>query len=157
MSLAKITESFLSWVNLDHAALTILNSYMTYIRRPLKTISLIRSVQYSSIYKQYFVGSTKILLPVRCLLLFWCCFQVLPSLLEKKDGILLQELERRWSNHKTMTFWLSRFFHYLDRYFTTIQKLPSLKEISSSSFYDLVIEDLCRSQTSDYLFHESRL
>ncbi|XP_060668535.1 cullin-1 isoform X1 [Ziziphus jujuba] len=64
--------------------------------------------------------------------------KVLPSLLGKKDEILLQELERRWQNQKTMTYWLSRFFGYLDRYFTTIQKQPSLREISSLSFYDLV-------------------
>ncbi|KAF3456198.1 hypothetical protein FNV43_RR00848 [Rhamnella rubrinervis] len=68
--------------------------------------------------------------------------KVLPSLRGKEDGNLLQELERRWSNHKTMIYWLSRFFGYLDRYFTTERKLPSLKEISFLSFYELVFGEM---------------
>lgn len=41
--------------------------------------------------------------------------QVLPSLKEHRDERLLQELYRRWNNHKLMVRWLSRFFNYLDR------------------------------------------
>ena len=41
--------------------------------------------------------------------------QVLPSLLELRDEMLLRELYQRWNNHKLMVRWLSRFFNYLDR------------------------------------------
>lgn len=42
---------------------------------------------------------------------------VLSSLREKHDEFMLRELVKRWANHKLMVRWLSRFFHYLDRYF----------------------------------------
>jgi len=41
--------------------------------------------------------------------------QVLPSLHEHRDEVLLRELLTRWNNHKVMVRWLSRFFNYLDR------------------------------------------
>ena len=41
--------------------------------------------------------------------------QVLPSLREHRDEVLLKELLKRWNNHKVMVRWLSRFFNYLDR------------------------------------------
>lgn len=41
--------------------------------------------------------------------------QVLPSLREHRDEVLLRELYQRWCNHKLMVRWLSRFFNYLDR------------------------------------------
>ncbi|XWS53641.1 hypothetical protein CRYUN_Cryun10bG0018200 [Craigia yunnanensis] len=63
---------------------------------------------------------------------------VLPSLQGKKDEALLQELEKRWSNHKIMTRWLCRFFHYLDRYFVVARKVPPLQEVGLLSFYNLI-------------------
>lgn len=41
--------------------------------------------------------------------------QVMPSLREHRDEVLLKELYNRWQNHKLMVRWLSRFFNYLDR------------------------------------------
>ncbi len=41
--------------------------------------------------------------------------QVLPSLREHREEVLLRELFARWGNHKLMVRWLSRFFNYLDR------------------------------------------
>lgn len=41
--------------------------------------------------------------------------QVLPALRSHSDEYLLKELYKRWSNHKVMVRWLSRFFNYLDR------------------------------------------
>jgi hypothetical protein len=61
---------------------------------------------------------------------------------EKKDEILLRELLRRWSNHKTMTIWLAKCFHYLDRYHIPRKGLPSLEEIGFLSFYHLVGDDI---------------
>jgi cullin 1 len=58
--------------------------------------------------------------------------QVLPSLREKHDEFMLRELVQRWSNHKVMVRWLSRFFYYLDRYFIT-RSLTPLKEVGLAS------------------------
>nr|XP_043640334.1 cullin-1-like [Erigeron canadensis] len=67
---------------------------------------------------------------------------VLPSLKEKHDEFMLKELLIRWSNHKIMTRWLSRFFHYLDRYFIQRRSLPTLKEVGLTCFRDLVYKAL---------------
>ncbi|KAK9065572.1 hypothetical protein SSX86_014973 [Deinandra increscens subsp. villosa] len=67
---------------------------------------------------------------------------VLPSLREKHDEFMLRELVRRWSNHKVMVRWLSRFFHYLDRYFIARRSLPPLNEVGLSCFRDLVYKEV---------------
>ncbi|XP_039071305.1 cullin-1-like [Hibiscus syriacus] len=64
--------------------------------------------------------------------------QVLPSLQGKEDEALVKETVKRWSNHKVMTRWLVRFFHYLDRYFAPKRKLPTLQDSALLSFYNLV-------------------
>ncbi|KAL5065405.1 hypothetical protein RYX36_027142 [Vicia faba] len=69
---------------------------------------------------------------------------VLPSLQEKKDELLLRELLRRWSNHKTMTIQLSKFFLYLESDILSYRRLPSLPETSFLSFYNLVYDRLNR-------------
>ena len=68
------------------------------------------------------------------------CFilKVLPSLREKHDEFMLRELVKRWTNHKIMVRWLSRFFHYLDRYFIARRSLPALNEVGLTCFRDLV-------------------
>lgn len=63
---------------------------------------------------------------------------VLPSLMEKHDEFMLRELVKRWGNHKVMVRWLSRFFHYLDRYFIARRSLPALNEVGLTCFRDLV-------------------
>lgn len=67
---------------------------------------------------------------------------VLPSLREKHDEYMLRELVKRWTNHKVMVRWLSRFFHYLDRYFITRRSLPALKDVGLTCFRDLVYEEI---------------
>ncbi|XP_074279245.1 cullin-1-like isoform X2 [Silene latifolia] len=68
--------------------------------------------------------------------------KVLPSLREKHDEFLLRELVNRWSNHKEMVKWLTRFFHYLDRYFIPRTKLPSLQEVGYTCFRELVYQEI---------------
>ncbi|KAG9134398.1 hypothetical protein Leryth_023789 [Lithospermum erythrorhizon] len=67
---------------------------------------------------------------------------VLPSLREKHDEFMLRELVQRWSNHKIMVRWLSRFFHYLDRYFIARRSLPPLNEVGLTCFRELVYHEL---------------
>lgn len=67
---------------------------------------------------------------------------VLTSLREKHDEFMLRELVKRWANHKVMVRWLSRFFHYLDRYFIARRSLPPLNEVGLSCFRDLVYDEL---------------
>jgi len=64
--------------------------------------------------------------------------QVLPSLREKHDEFMLRELVKRWANHKVMVRWLSRFFHYLDRYFIARRSLPPLNEVGLACFRNQV-------------------
>lgn len=64
--------------------------------------------------------------------------QVVPSIQGKKDDVLLHELVKRWNNHKIITRWLFRFFHYLDRHLVPRRNLPSLQETSHLTFYELV-------------------
>ncbi|GFZ21822.1 cullin 1 [Actinidia rufa] len=67
---------------------------------------------------------------------------VLPSLREKHDEFMLRELVKRWLNHKVMVRWLSRFFHYLDRYFIARRSLPALNEVGLTCFRDQVYQEL---------------
>ncbi|XP_039005744.1 cullin-1-like isoform X1 [Hibiscus syriacus] len=67
---------------------------------------------------------------------------VLPSLREKHDEFTLRELVKRWGNHKVMVRWLSRFFHYLDRYFIARRSLPALNEVGLACFRDLVYQEV---------------
>ncbi|GAB2265216.1 hypothetical protein Dimus_000284 [Dionaea muscipula] len=67
---------------------------------------------------------------------------VLPSLKEKHDEFMLRELVKRWQNHKVMVRWLSRFFHYLDRYFIARRSLPALNEVGLTCFRNLVYTEL---------------
>ncbi|KAL5996036.1 Cullin-1 [Asimina triloba] len=67
---------------------------------------------------------------------------VLPSLREKHDEFMLRELVKRWANHKVMVRWLSRFFHYLDRYFIARRSLPALNEVGLTCFRNLVYREI---------------
>ncbi|CAN4101184.1 unnamed protein product [Withania somnifera] len=67
---------------------------------------------------------------------------VLSSLREKHDEFMVRELVKRWANHKLMVRWLSRFFHYLDRYFIARRSLPALNEVGLTCFRDLVYQEL---------------
>ncbi|CAL4956644.1 unnamed protein product [Urochloa decumbens] len=73
---------------------------------------------------------------------------VLPSLREKHGEFLLREMVLRWKNHKVMVRWLTRFFHYLDRYFISRKSLMPLKEVGYDSFFTLVFEELKATVTT---------
>ncbi|KAL3849766.1 hypothetical protein ACJIZ3_011648 [Penstemon smallii] len=70
--------------------------------------------------------------------------KVLPSLKGKKNEDLLQELLRRWNNHKTMTRWLRRFFECIDRRLISpnFEKPISLVGTSHMTFYNLVYGEM---------------
>ncbi|XP_070024396.1 cullin-1 isoform X3 [Nicotiana sylvestris] len=68
--------------------------------------------------------------------------RVLPSIQGKEDAILLQELLKRWNNHKTMTWWLLRFFYYLERCLIPKTRLPTIQETSYLVFYELVYGEM---------------
>ncbi|CAI9109047.1 OLC1v1008784C1 [Oldenlandia corymbosa var. corymbosa] len=67
---------------------------------------------------------------------------VLPSLREKHDEFILIELLKRWPNHKIMIRWLSRFFHYLDRYYVARSSVPTLNEAGLTCFKHEVYKEL---------------
>ncbi|KAM1800617.1 hypothetical protein ACFX11_032316 [Malus domestica] len=66
---------------------------------------------------------------------------VLPSLKGKRGEFMLQEFVKSWTNHKVMVRWLSRFFHYLDRYFIADRSLANLDEVGLNSFRDFVYRE----------------
>lgn len=65
---------------------------------------------------------------------------VLPSLERAHDEFFLQELVKRWQNHKLMNKWMSRFFMYLDRYYVKHHSLPTLEEAGLQSFDRVVFQ-----------------
>lgn len=67
---------------------------------------------------------------------------VLPTLREHRDEVLLKELYKRWVNHKLMVRWLSRFFNYLDRYYVLRHSLHPLKDVGLLCFRDLVYVEI---------------
>ncbi|KAF8401517.1 hypothetical protein HHK36_012457 [Tetracentron sinense] len=69
-------------------------------------------------------------------------YTVLPALVDKHDVLLLTELVPLWSNYKVMAKWLSRFFGYLDRYFTTRKDLASLNDVCVNCFRVRVCHEL---------------
>ncbi|PIA61528.1 hypothetical protein AQUCO_00300808v1 [Aquilegia coerulea] len=68
--------------------------------------------------------------------------KVLPSINSKHDVFLLEELEKRWLNHKVMLKWLSRFFQYLERYHIPRNSLRTLKDAGHNCFLEMVYEKI---------------
>ena len=70
--------------------------------------------------------------------------RVLPALRGHSGEFLLGELWTRWSNHKLMVRWLSRFFNYLDRYYIARHTMHALPEVGLMRFRDEVYERVKR-------------
>jgi cullin 1 len=66
--------------------------------------------------------------------------RVLPTLEKAHDEFFLQELAKRWANHKLMMKWMTRFFMYLDRYYVKHHSLPTLDEAGLQSFDRMVFQ-----------------
>ncbi|KAL4191620.1 hypothetical protein AMTRI_Chr07g81490 [Amborella trichopoda] len=66
----------------------------------------------------------------------------MPALREKHDEFMLRELVKRWSNHKVMVRWLSRFFRYLGRFFIAQRSLLGLNDVGLQCFRDLVYKEM---------------
>ncbi|XP_050376175.1 cullin-1-like [Argentina anserina] len=68
---------------------------------------------------------------------------VLPPLREgQNEVVMLQVLVRSWEKHKVLETWLSRFFHYLDRYFIPRKSLRRLSDVGRNCFRNMVCRDL---------------
>lgn len=63
---------------------------------------------------------------------------VLPALRHQRQEFLLQELTKRWANHKIMNRWMQKFFMYLDRYYVKHHSLPTLDVAGLKHFKNLV-------------------
>mmetsp|Transcript_20406 Transcript_20406/g.49633 ORF Transcript_20406/g.49633 Transcript_20406/m.49633 type:complete len:758 (-) Transcript_20406:1630-3903(-) len=68
--------------------------------------------------------------------------KILPALKQREDVYLLQELLKRWENHKMYIKWMDRFFTYLDRYYVKLQSVEPLHQRGISIFYQLVFEEV---------------
>ncbi|CAN6197821.1 unnamed protein product [Urochloa humidicola] len=70
---------------------------------------------------------------------------VLPPLRELQGEILLRELVERWRKHNQIISSEINMFRYLNRYY--ISKRSLLQQVSSTSFHDLVFNELKNSVT----------
>ncbi|MCL7022058.1 hypothetical protein MKW94_002344 [Papaver nudicaule] len=79
--------------------------------------------------------------------------KVLPAIQEKQqDGVcMLQELVKRWANHKVMVTKLCRYFNYLDRYYIARRGIPTLKDVGIGCFreVDVVISLINRERDGE--------
>ncbi|KAK6115025.1 hypothetical protein DH2020_007294 [Rehmannia glutinosa] len=66
---------------------------------------------------------------------------IMPSLRDKHDVFMLRELVKQWTTHKNLVTWLSRLFHYLDRYLVLWNKLSPVKEAGLACFRDLIDQE----------------
>ena len=68
---------------------------------------------------------------------------VLPLLAKEYPGeFFLRELVKTWRDHKVMVRWLSHFFIYLDRVFTSRVSLPSIHEVGIICFREMVCKEM---------------
>lgn len=67
---------------------------------------------------------------------------VLPALRHQRQEFLLQELTKRWANHKIMNRWMQKFFMYLDRYYVKHHSLPTLDVAGLKHFKTLVYNEV---------------
>ncbi|XBI68051.1 cullin-1-like isoform X1 [Triticum urartu] len=63
---------------------------------------------------------------------------VCPHLMHQRDGYLLRQLAKMWSNYCIMVKCVSGFFNYLDRCFVEQRKLPCLEDTAATSFFSTV-------------------
>ncbi|KAI3847130.1 hypothetical protein MKX03_001246 [Papaver bracteatum] len=74
-------------------------------------------------------------------------YKVLPSILEKQhddddDVSMLQELVKRWENHKFMVTNLVRYFDFMDRHYLRLSQRPSLKDVGFGCFHEIVYDKM---------------
>ncbi|XP_057871638.2 cullin-1 [Cryptomeria japonica] len=67
---------------------------------------------------------------------------VLPDLRAKQGKFMLKELERRWKIYKVLVEWMSLFFDYVDRFYTSKRNIPSIGQTGLSTFVELVYNEL---------------
>lgn len=66
----------------------------------------------------------------------------LPALANLQGEQMLQEIGRRWSNHKLMVKWVTRTFSYIDRYYVKRHEKRNLETTGYSCFKDEVFNEI---------------
>ncbi|VAH68507.1 unnamed protein product [Triticum turgidum subsp. durum] len=66
---------------------------------------------------------------------------VCPHLMHQRDGYLLRQLAKMWSNYCIMVKCVSGFFNYLDRCFVEQRKLPCLEDTAATSFFSTIRQE----------------
>ncbi|CAL9238165.1 unnamed protein product [Arabidopsis halleri] len=71
---------------------------------------------------------------------------------------MLRELAKRWNNHKDLVRLFSRFLQYIERYYVSRRKIPSLREVGLKCFHDLVYREMHSTATEAViaLIHNER-
>ena len=77
--------------------------------------------------------------------------EVLVSLKSTDSVNIFQEFNRRWTHHKIMVKWMSRFFMYLDRFYVTSQNVPNLTEVGLNIFNTIIYQNIKSVTTTEIL------
>ena len=77
--------------------------------------------------------------------------EVLVSLKSTNSVNIFQEFNRRWTHHKIMVKWMSKFFMYLDRFYVTSQNVPNLTEVGMNVFNTIIYQNIKSATTTEIL------
>lgn len=77
--------------------------------------------------------------------------KVLPALTGKKGVALLEELKRRWVNHKLYIKWMDKFFQYLDRYYVRVRSAETVSTKGFNIFKTLIFDEVSVEATKAVL------
>ena len=83
--------------------------------------------------------------------------RILPRIKERHEEQMLNELVRRWENHKLMIKFLSHVFKYLDRFYVKRLSLPELSEVGSQRYDAGGSATACRCLIRDVYVHVERI
>ncbi len=65
---------------------------------------------------------------------------------------LLTTLKQQWDNYSVMHSWLEKFFHYLDRFYVQMEKVPTLHDKAIEIFKATIYEPMKKAVTQALIF-----
>eukprot|EP00742_Colponemidia_sp_Colp-10_P006100 GILJ01006527.1.p1 GENE.GILJ01006527.1~~GILJ01006527.1.p1 ORF type:complete len:771 (+),score=137.34 GILJ01006527.1:897-3209(+) len=77
--------------------------------------------------------------------------KILPGISRLRQESMLRQFNTRWSQYKILQKWMVKFFNYLDRFYIKRQSLPSLDELTLTTFRDLVFYQVVKELREAFL------
>ena len=125
-----------------------------------KSTRVFEPEQYSNLYtlvykmstqKQPFNWSEKLYVRYSESVSLYVQQKVLPALMGKKGVELLEELNRRWMNHKLYIKWMDKIFQYLDRYYVRVRSAEPVSTKGLNIFKSLIFDEISVETTKALL------